>query len=493
MTHSLMIQGTASNVGKSLIVAGLGRILTRRGYKVAPFKAQNMSLNAGVCGEGLEMGRAQILQAFSCGCRPDTRMNPVLLKPDGEGRSEVVLNGQSQGSFGVREYHAERERWMVRVLSSFHSLAKEVDVVLLEGAGSIAEINLRDVDIVNMALAKKIGCPTLLIGNIDPGGVYGALVGCLELLEPEERSLIRGLVVNRFRGDESLLEPAHRMVSERTGQPFLGVVPHLEELNLPEEDSVSFFEPDWGNGRSQADLDIVVLDYGFVSNINDLEPLGMEGDVRLRKVSQRDELGAPDVVILPGSRNVFHSLKRLRDKGLDEAIKLLGKQTHIFGICGGMMLMGEKMVDHEGIESDGGGEVEGLGLLPLSTKLDKDKVLRELQGDWNGLGEWRGYEMHHGRILNESAKPLAVVDKIGAVAYGDADGGERRVQGTWVHGLFDHDEFRRSWLNQIRKSKGLKDWPSPRNWSLESSLDRWADHLDEHLEIPAIMKLMGLD
>lgn len=486
-----MIQGTASNVGKSLIVTGLARILTRKGYRVAPFKAQNMSLNAGTCGEGLEMGRAQILQAAACGLRPDARMNPVLLKPDSEGRSQVVLLGKSQGSYSIHDYHAQRDRWFDAVLESYHDLSKEFDMVLLEGAGSIAEINLRSVDIVNMPLAKELNCPTLLVGNIDPGGVYGALVGCLELLEKEERSLVKGLIVNRFRGDPSLLEPAHEVVASRTGLPFLGVIHHLDGLGLPEEDSVSFSNSKWGNQRPQADLDIVVIDYGYVSNINDLEPLAMEKDVGLRKVKEASELGCPDVVILPGSRNVFRSIDSLEASGLKSAILELKGELLLFGICGGMMILGEEIHDPTKIESSDGKTAEGLGRLPLATELDAKKVLRESSYQWTDLGTCSGYEMHHGRVVAEPDRVIARDEDFQPVAFSSEKSEGVKAVGTWIHGLFDDDAFRRAWLDEVRMNKGLNPVRRTECWSLDVALEQWADHLESALDVDAIIEVMA--
>jgi cobyric acid synthase CobQ len=488
MAMRLMIQGTASNAGKSMMVTALCRIFTRRGLKVAPFKSQNMSLNSCVCHDGVEMARAQMLQAMACQRRPEPEMNPILLKPDGPGRSQVILFGENQGSMSVGEYHSKYQDFFNHALQAYEILSKQVDLVIMEGAGSISEINLRSVDLVNMPFAEATQTPTLLVGNIDLGGVYAALVGSIELLTETERKLVKGFLINRFHGEAELLKPAHEEVTARTGKPFFGVIPHLNHLRLPEEDSVSFSNPNWGKLNRGPCIDIVVIDVGYTSNINDFEPLLLEEDVQLRKVTQVSDLGQPDVIILPGSKNVFLGMQQLQQRGFIEALREINFLECV-GICGGLIMLSEEISDPHAVESPGGDAIEGCSLIPMKIRLESDKVLKKKTITWDAVEcSTEIYEMHHGKAHSIQASPIAYDEESQSVAWQSQQ--DTRVWGTWCHGIFDDDSYRRFWINRLRIKKGYTELKQGKQYGLSDEINRLADHIEVHSDIEKIFQII---
>lgn len=495
-TPALMMQGTSSNAGKSVLTAALCRILRQDGLRVAPFKSQNMSLNSFVTAWGEEMGRAQVLQAQAAGLIPQARMNPVLLKPCSDTGSQVIVMGKPVGTMRVREYVAYKPTAFQAAKRAYDSLAEEFDAVILEGAGSPAEVNLKSHDMVNMAMAAYAKARVLLVGDIDRGGVFAALAGTMELLPESERALVGGYVLNRFRGDPTLLDPALRFMLELTGKPVLGVVPNLSDLGLPEEDSVSFKAGGFGAGQSGRDLDIAVLDLPHISNFTDFDALAAEPDAGLRVVRRADDLGRPDAVLLPGSKNTLADLAALREAGLDRALAALADTAcEIVGICAGLQMLGETLLDPLGLES-GLGAVPGLGFLALETELLPEKTLLQSTATHlsSGLGI-SGYEIHHGvtRALRDNAAALAVRPDGQSVAWGRAG----RVWGTYLHGVFDAGEFRRWWLNGLRERKGLPPLPASGpgvgpDGGLDAALDRLAATVRSSLDMGAVYGLLGL-
>ena len=524
---ALMIQGTCSNAGKSLITAAVCRLLARRGLRVAPFKAQNMALNSFVTSDGKEMGRAQVLQAAACGLAPDVRMNPVLLKPTSNVGSQVIVLGEAVGHMRVGEYLAYKPEAWKAVRRAYRSLAAEMDVMVLEGAGSPAEINLKAHDIVNMRMARYAGAHVALVADIDRGGAFAALAGTMSLLTRAERGRVGGFILNKFRGDASLLDPALTMLQKRTGKPFWGVVPMLENLRLPEEDSVSFKEgltPGLRMGQNSGGpglLDIVVPDLPHLSNATDLDALRDEPGVQLRIVRHADQWGAPHVVILPGSRNTVGDLHFLRRTGLAGLVKEFARQCMargtgaLVGICGGLQMLGVEIADPLLIEE--GGCEPGLGLLPLSTRLLAAKRLCRTAGwaDACVTGAERqtvtGYEIHHGETsslqgeLSDIAGEPAAGDVASAVmrvvmtdsggsalGWGRCDArGSARVWGSYLHGLFDEDAFRHAFLRRLRHEAGLPSAPETA-YSLGPELDRLADAVEAALDMPAILNVLQL-
>jgi cobyric acid synthase CobQ len=508
-TPALMVQGTTSNAGKSVIAAALCRILRQDGVRVAPFKSQNMSLNSCVTAWGEEMGRAQALQAAACGLPPQARMNPVLLKPCSDTGSQVIVMGRPVGNMRVREYMDYKPTAFEAARKAYDNLAAEFDAVILEGAGSPAEVNLKAHDIVNMAMAAYARARVLIVGDIDRGGVFAALAGTMELLAEPERSLVGGFVLNRFRGDPSLLAPAHRFMLEMTGKPVIGVVPEIADLGLPEEDSVSFKARGFGGfpEAGRRDLDIAVLDLPHISNFTDFDALAREPDVALRVVREARDLGEPDAIILPGSKNTLADLARLRETGLAEALAGLtsgsgGKGCEVVGICAGLQMLGERIADPTGLESDRGRE-DGLGLLPLTTELMPEKTLSKSSARHLSTGlRLTGYEIHHGitRSPGGAAGPPVLAARTNGPAGPDgravAWGRHGRAWGTYLHGIFDEDGFRRWWLNGLRTGKGLPPLPaSPEGGAdraLDLALDRLADTVRGALDMEAVYALLGL-
>ncbi|MCX5870087.1 MAG: cobyric acid synthase [Deltaproteobacteria bacterium] len=487
----LMFQGTSSNAGKSVLTAALCRILLQDGVRVAPFKAQNMSLNSFVTRDGLEMGRAQVVQAQAARLDPDVRMNPVLLKPNSDTGSQVIVHGRSVGNMDVMTYLRYKETAMQAAHASYDSLAADYDVILLEGAGSPGEVNLKRHDIVNMGMARYAQAPVLLVGDIDRGGVYASFVGTMEVLAEWERALVVGFVVNRFRGQASLLQAAHDYVSAHTGREVLGVVPYLKNLGIPEEDSVSFKEGLFQGDRPAADhVEIALISLPHISNFTDIEPLAAEPDVFLRVVERAEDLGSPQAIILPGSKNVIHDLAALRSCGLADAIQRLAAEgCEIIGVCGGYQMLGTTIEDPLAIESDQG-TMAGLGLLPMITVLAADKRLVRQSGVHAESGQpVHGYEIHHGRSQTDLPPTLAFTDGTGCGAV-DASG---RIWGSYLHGIFDSDLFRRWFINRLRQRQGLAPLSGiSAPYDLEPAFDRLAATVRESVDMNRIYQLLGL-
>lgn len=491
---ALMIQGTGSNAGKSVLAAALCRILLQDGYRVAPFKAQNMSLNSYVTRNGGEMGRAQAVQAQAAKIDPDVRMNPVLLKPCRDTGSQVIIRGKPVGTMDFQDYIQFQSVPFTAAKEDFESLSAEYDAVMMEGAGSPAEINLKKNDIVNMNMALYARAPVLLVGDIDRGGVYASFIGTMEVFTEAERNLVAGFVVNRFRGDQNLLEGAHRYVANYTGRKVLGVVPYLNDLGLPQEDSVSFKEGWIRDSRPEPDhLVIAVIDLPHISNFTDFDALSIEPDVHVQVVGSPADLGDPDAVILPGSKNVIEDMAFLKRTGLDQKILTLaaGAKTEIIGICGGFQMLGDQITDPDGIEAAPRSSIRALGLLPVATRLMPDKTLKRVQAKHlpSGLSLY-GYEIHHGLTTGESLTPVVETIHGEVIGLGAQSGG---VWGTYLHGVFDADEFRRWFIDRLRLRRGLPACGRIRAvYDLEPAFERLAAVVRENIDMKTVYKIMGL-
>ncbi|MEW5775055.1 MAG: cobyric acid synthase, partial [Thermodesulfobacteriota bacterium] len=495
-TPALMVQATSSNAGKSVLCAALCRILLQDGYAVAPFKAQNMSLNSFVDRQGRELGRAQATQARACRLDPDARMNPVLLKPNSDTGSQVILLGRPVGAMSVAEYVEAKPALFQAARAAYDELAEECEVMVLEGAGSPAEINLKAHDIVNMRMAAHAGARVLLAGDIDRGGVFAALAGTMDLLSESERGLVAGFVLNKFRGDPALLGPALAALTRRTGRPFLGVVPFLRDLGLPEEDSVSFKSGVLDQAPDPARVvDVAFLDLPHVSNFTDLDPLAGEPDVRVRIVRRAADLGEPHALILPGSKNVPGDLAHLRASGLADAVLALAAagRAEIVGLCAGMQMLGLSIADPHGLESAAGHAMPGLGLLAVDTELAEAKTLVQARAEHLESGlELHGYEIHHGRTAPRDASAAPAVRRADGEAVGFAAPGGL-VWGTYLHGAFDADPFRRWFVDRLRVRAGLPALGRIQTaFDLEPALDRLADAVRASLDMGRIRALLGL-
>lgn len=488
-TPALMFQGTCSDAGKSIMTAALCRILLQDGFRVAPFKSQNMSLNSFVTYDGCEMGRAQVVQAQASRLDPDVRMNPILLKPSSDIGSQVIVNGRPVGNMTVNEYIHYKPEAFSAAQKAYDSLAADFEVIILEGAGSPGEVNLKSHDIVNMRMAEYAGAPVLLVGDIDRGGVYASFIGTMEVLAEWERQLLSGFIVNRFRGQESLLADAHRCVKLHTGKPVLGVVPYLANLGLPEEDSVSFKKGLYNCSRPEGDsVEIALIDLPHISNFTDIEPFLAEPDVYLKVVKHPDQLGDPDVIVLPGSKNVIKDIDYLQSSGLAYRIKELGHtgNVEIVGICGGFQILGREIADPYEIEASG--HVNGLALLPIFTVLEKEKTLtrrRLIHKESNC--QISGYEIHHGQTRSTAAPIFQEA--------GDADlgAGSGLVWGSYLHGIFDADEFRCWFVERIRSRKRLRPYEGKRPiYDLEPAFERLAQTVRQSVDMDRIYRLLGL-
>ena len=499
---ALFVGGTGSDVGKSIIAAGLCRALQRRGFSVAPFKAQNMALNSAVTPEGGEIGRAQALQAAACRLAPHTDMNPILLKPNSETGSQVIVNGRPLGNMSVKEYHGYKAEAFCQVEAAYQRLAAGRDLIVMEGAGSIAEINLKAHDITNLKAAGMAGAPVVLVADIDRGGVFASIVGTLELLDADERAMLAGVIINKFRGDADLLKPGLEFLEERTGVPVLGVIPWLK-LDLPEEDSVAL---DRKRKAPQGEaLRIGVMRLPRLSNYTDFDPLEREPGVDLVYLDNADDLAGLDLLILPGTKNTLDDLEALRRHGLDAAIIDYHRAGgRLVGICGGYQMLGQRISDPQGVESSQVAAA-GLGLLDIETTMCTEKQTHLSRGHFRPAavaagfhdgGAAAGYEIHMGetRLGGQASALLQLTLRSGVeVALEDgAVSADGRVWGTYLHDIFSLDAIRQQLLDQLRLKRGLPTRPVLAADTLDRELDRLAEHLEAHLDIPALMARLQL-
>lgn len=516
---TIMIQGTASNVGKSIVATALCRILTRQGYRVAPFKAQNMSNNSFPAIEGGEIGRAQAVQAEACGIAPSVLMNPVLLKPEADQKSQVVVMGKPFRRLSAGKYYTYQKELMFVVKQALRELMKNYDVVVIEGAGSPAEMNIKARDIVNMSVAKLVQSPVILVGDIDCGGIFAQLTGTLNLLSSAERKLVKGFIVNKFRGSKKILDPGLRWIEQRTHKKILGVLPYIHELGIAEEDSVALQKK--GTGLSynlpvrQAGLSpflevgqrnqllIHVLKLPRISNFTDFEVLEKESDVHLKYVTAPLRNEMPDLVLIPGSKSTVADLRFLWQSGLADQVKRFAKAgVPIVGICGGYQMLGEKIRDPHGIESDES-SCRGLGLLPAETTFSKGKSTVQVKATHLESGlDVEGYEIHMGKTKsrNGSAPLFQISERDGKIVKNTYDGiVSNNVSGTYIHGLFDQNRFRRFFLNQIRQSAGLPKRPKrcqaptqclPVRQAGLAPFDQLADIAEQNIDMKFLMNIL---
>ena len=487
----IMVQGTMSGAGKSLLCAALCRIFAQDGYRVAPFKSQNMALNSFVTRDGLEMGRAQVVQAQAAGIEPDVRMNPILLKPSSDVGSQVIVHGEVRGQMKAADYFRHKKELIPDILSAYHSLAQEVDVIVIEGAGSPAEINLKADDIVNMGLAKLVDAPVLLAGDIDRGGVFAQLYGTVELLEPEERARIRGLIINKFRGDVEILRPGLAMLEEKTHLPVLGVVPYLK-VDIEDEDSLS---ERLDAKNSVKPLDVAIVRLPKLSNFTDFIPLEQHPLLGVRYVDSARTLGAPDCILLPGTKNTVDDLLWLRQCGLEAAIlKQAAAGTPVLGVCGGYQMLGRTLDDSAATESGRSQTLRGLGLLPTSTVFSAEKRRTQVcaaaaAGPFAGAA-LTGYEIHTGRTVVEGAPFARLAD---GTPEGCVCG---NVFGTYLHGLFDTGELTEKLTAFLCRRKGIRPEAAalvPMAAYREQQYNKLADGVRAALDMAAIYKAMGME
>lgn len=458
---SIMIQGTMSNAGKSLLAAGLCRIFAQDGYKVAPFKSQNMALNSFITEEGLEMGRAQVMQAEAAGIAPMAAMNPILLKPTTDMGSQVIVNGRVQGNMTAMEYYKNKKNYIPAILDAYHSLEEEYDIIVLEGAGSPAEINLKQDDIVNMGMAKMAKAPVLLAGDIDRGGVFAQLVGTLALLTEEEKCYVKGLIVNKFRGDKEILMPGIDMLEDMGKVPVVGIVPYLQ-VDIDDEDSLS---ERFSKGKTIGLVDIAVIRLPKISNFTDFNPFEGLEEVSLRYVSRPADLKEPDIIIVPGSKSTIEDLMWLRETGMEVKIKRHAAQGKtVIGVCGGYQMLGERIHDPEGVEHQG--SIAGMGLLPVETTFQSEKTRTRVQGSFGSVEgrlqdlsgvDFEGYEIHMGCTTVLQGKSLSYITTMGGNTERKGDGAFcGNVYGTYVHGIFDEPKVVEVIISSILKEKGIQ-------------------------------------
>jgi adenosylcobyric acid synthase len=501
----LMIQGTASSVGKSLISAGLCRVFKQDGYSAAPFKSQNMALNSFITREGKEMGRAQVVQAEAAGLEPRVEMNPILLKPTTDKKSQVIINGEVYKNMSAVEYHNFKPQLAEIVKETYNKLAEKHDIVVIEGAGSPAEINLRENDIVNMGMAEIADAPVILVGDIDKGGVFASLAGTLLLLTEEERARVKGVIINKFRGDVEILKPGLQMLEDIIKVPVLGVVPYTR-LSIEDEDSLA--ERFSNSGQDdEVEIDIVVIKLPHISNFTDFIPLENMPGVRVRYVERRLDLGRPDMIILPGTKNTIEDLMFVRNSGLEEdIIRLNRKGVVVFGICGGYQMLGVEIEDPHQAESNLL-KVNGMGLLNIKTVFQAKKVTTQVEAfvsDNSGLIEGlegkrlKGYEIHMGSTeYMKGCVPYLKIDKVLDSYALKVDGVRNEnasVLGTYIHGIFDNMEFTSGLINNLRKKKGLEEVTGEKlsfKEFKEIQYNKLADILRDNLDMEKIYKIMN--
>ena len=483
MSKVIMVQGTMSNAGKSLLVAGLCRIFKQDGFRVAPFKSQNMALNSFITSEGLEMGRAQVMQAEAAGIPPMVCMNPVLLKPTNHTGSQVIVNGEVLGNMSARDYFAFKKTLIPDIKKSFKKLEEYADIIVIEGAGSPAEINLKQNDIVNMGMAEMVDAPVLLVGDIDRGGVFAQLLGTLMLLEEKEKRRVKGLIINKFRGDKSILDPGIEMLEEKGNVPVVGVVPYME-LSLEDEDSLT----ERFDRKSEGLIDIAVIRYPRISNFTDFNVFEQMPETAVRYVTSISELRHPDMIFLPGSKNTMGDLKWMRQNGLEAAVKKLAEEIPVFGICGGYQMLGQEIFDPEGVEE--GGQMRGMELLPVSTVLMPEKKrcqiegrIERLSGPFHVLSDctFKGYEIHMGRTGTEE-RIVVTSDK------------NENIYGSYVHGLFDEGMIANAMVQALAEKKGIEmengEFEDYRTFK-DKQYDKLADTLRMYLNMEEIYGMLG--
>ena len=523
MAKNIMIQGTMSGAGKSLLVAGLCRIFKQDGYRVAPFKSQNMALNSFITKEGLEMGRAQVVQAQAAGIEPSVRMNPILLKPMSDVGSQVIVNGEVRGNMSAREYFAYKKSLLPDIKRAYDSLAAENDIIVIEGAGSPAEINLKENDIVNMGMAELVDAPVLLVGDIDRGGVFAQLVGTVALLKKEERARVKGIVINKFRGDKTILDPGIEQLKQYCDIPVVGVTPYLK-IDIEDEDSLS---ERLDNHVKEGMFDVAVIRLPHISNFTDFLVLEHDARIGLRYVEQASQLGTPDLILLPGTKNTMDDLRWLRTSGMEAVIqKAHADGSILFGICGGYQMLGKRLSDPAHVEA--GGELAGLGFLPMQTVFTEEKTktrvrgrLGQMKGELAGLSgcEIEGYEIHMGEtgICEDEDDDCAYLSTISTSAAGqmsqtnviqpfavliDLFTGEKKtdgaysdnVYGTYVHGIFDAEGMVPALVQSLAARRGI-DLDQIEGLSLaeyrEKQFDLLAAALREHLDMESIYRVVG--
>lgn len=482
---TIMIQGAGSNVGKSLLVASLGRAFTNRRYKVAPFKPQNMSNNSSVTKEGKEIGRAQSLQALACKIDPSIHMNPILLKPESQRQSQIIVQGKVHSTIEARDYINLKHELMKPVMDSFQILAKSYDMIIVEGAGSPAEINLRKDDIANMGFARNSNTPVILIGDIDRGGVIAQLVGTRQVLAKEDRAMIKGFIINKFRGSTELFEEGYRYIEEQTGWEGFGILPWIESAsNLPSEDSLSLTTSKAGK---KGILNVYYLALDKIANFDDLDPLKNHPDIVVRPVRPGKPLPAQaDLVIIPGSKSTRSDIEFIRKQGWDhDLISYYRRGGRILGLCGGYQILGNSISDLYGIEGKPG-SLPGLGLLDVSTKMEPVKNVGVTKAKWQD-NFFQAYEIHKGQTTGPDCDRCFAQTEIAGKWHNEgATSPDGRVQGTYLHGLFIDDNFRSSYLDSCKM--GLSDYNY--NDLIENTLDQMADHTEEHLQLDRILALM---
>ncbi len=506
LAPALMVQGTASSVGKSLLVTALCRIFRRQGLRVAPFKAQNMALNSFVTPDGKEIGRAQAVQAEAAGIAPCVEMNPILLKPEGNGRSQLVMLGKPVGSIRFGDGDDRQPELRQVIADSLRRLRESYELVVIEGAGSPAEINLKARDIVNMHVARLADAPVILVGDIDRGGVFAQFVGTMELLEPDERARVAALAINKFRGDVALLQPGVDLIVDRLKAPMLGVIPYIERLRIADEDSVALEERRFRRRGSATELDIAVVRLPRISNYDDFQPLEHEPEVVVRFVETPQELSGADLVILPGSKSTAADLAWLRASGIGEAIVERARRgAPVLGICGGCQMLGHVLDDPDGVESPGR-ITAGLGVLAIRTRFAREKLTAQVKAAVNGDSfltglasgeELEAYEIHMGMIepVGEVAGAFRILSRNGqaASAFDGAIGCEGAVVGTMLHGLFENDSLRASMIHSLRRRKGLGEpaVTAPLS-SRDAEYDRLAATVQSNIDVALLQRLAGL-
>jgi adenosylcobyric acid synthase len=516
---SIMFLGTGSDVGKSVLAAALCRVLKQDGYRVAPFKAQNMALNSFVTSDGGEMGRAQVVQAEAAGVEPHVDMNPILLKPTSQVGSQVIVLGRPIGNMTAKEYYRYKKQLITVVREAYERLAQAYDVIVLEGAGSAVELNLKEHDIVNLFMAKMVNSPCILVGDIDRGGIFASLLGSLALMEPDERDLIAGMVVNKFRGDPDLFQSGVKILENLSGKPVLGVVPYFSHIQIHEEDSVALSRRRMNKGNENTEdeeISIGILRLPYISNYTDFDALENEPNVRVVYFDRPEEVFSFDAIIIPGSKNTIEDLAILHRRGLVDALRAFVKAGRVLvGICGGYQMLGKYVRDEESVES-ALTEIEGIGVIPMVTEMFKEKITYQVEALpnpdhplWETLVDARssvptlaGYEIHMGRsfALNDKMKPLFNIKRIGTSPdsmHPDGFMGDvGECWGTYIHGIFDNDHFRKWFLKRIAIKRG-KQLPKSENgieflkWK-DQQYNLLADHFRRYVDVNRIYEIIGL-